>query len=217
MATRGIVRAGFGCFRNDLERDIRRVGKRLSREIRKTNQEAQKTNESVWRLRVDMQVVKDRLNIGDDSRPVASAPVESDPEADLSASSDSVAVGPAPGSSESGSGVSVPVADDAVSRPVGSRAAAHRQGGAGVVPSGITAPLPAAEKQSRRVPGNKRGSVEGVAVGRRAIGRKEGAPIGAGCLSFSPIFPGERGFSLFLYDVCRRGLFFVIVLGYISR
>ena len=129
-----------------VDKNVRRVDKRLSREIRKTNREAQKTNKSVWRLRVDMQVVKDRLNIGDDSRPVASAPVESDPEADLSASSDSVAVGPAPGSSESGSGVSVPVADDAVSRPVGSRAAAHRQGGAGAVPSGITAPLPAAEK-----------------------------------------------------------------------
>ena len=129
-----------------VDKNVRRVDKRLSREIRKTNQEAQKTNKSVWRLRVDMQVVKDRLNIGDDSRPVASAPVEADPEADLSASSDSVATGPAPGSSEPGSGVSVPVADDAVSKPVGSRAAAHRQGGAGAVSSGITAPLPAAEK-----------------------------------------------------------------------
>ena len=121
-----------------VRRDIRRVDKRLSREIRKTN-------ESVWWLRVDMQVVKDRLNIGDDSRPVAPAPVESDPEAGSSVSSDSVATGPVPGS-ESGSGVSVPVADDTVSKPVGSRAAAHRQGGAGVVPSGITAPLPVAEK-----------------------------------------------------------------------
>ena len=122
-----------------VRRDIRRVDKRLSREIRETN-------ESVWWLRVDMQVVKDRLNIGDDSRPVAPVPVEYDPEVDLSASSDSVATGPAPGSSESGSGVSVPVADDTVSKPVGSRVAAHRQGGAGVVPSGITAPLPVAEK-----------------------------------------------------------------------
>ena len=122
-----------------VRRDIRRVEKRLSREIRETN-------ESVWWLRVDMQVVKDRLNIGDDSRPVAPVPVEYDPEVDLSASSDSVATGPAPGSSESGSGVSVPVADDTVSKPVGSRAAAHRQGGAGAVPSGIPSPLPAAEK-----------------------------------------------------------------------
>ena len=122
-----------------VEKSVRRVDKRLSREIRKTS-------ESVWWLRVDMQVVKDRLNIGADSRPVASAPVESDPEAGSSASSDSVVTGPVPGSSEPGSGVSVPVADDAVSRPVGSRAAAHRQGGAGAVPSGITAPLPAAEK-----------------------------------------------------------------------
>lgn len=129
-----------------VRRDIRRVDKRLSREIRKTNRQVRKTNESVWWLWADMQVVKDRLNIGADSRPVASAPVESDPEAGSSVSPDSVAVGPAPGSSEPGSGVSVPVADDAVSRPVGSRAAAHRQGGAGVVPSGITAPLPAAEK-----------------------------------------------------------------------
>ena len=129
-----------------VRRDIRHVDKRLSREIRKMNREAQKTNESVWSLRVDMQVVKDRLNIGDDSRPVAPVPVEYDPEVDLSASSDSVATGPAPGSSESGSGVSVPVADDTVSKPVGSRAAAHRQGGAGAVPSGITAPLPVAEK-----------------------------------------------------------------------
>ena len=128
-----------------VRRDIRHVDKRLSREIRKTNREAQKTNESVWWLRVDMQVVKDRLNIGDDSRPVAPAPVESDPEAGSSVSSDSVATGPVPGS-ESGSGVSVPVADDTVSKPVGSRAAAHRQGGAGAVPSGITAPLPVAEK-----------------------------------------------------------------------
>ncbi len=129
-----------------VRRDIRRVDKRLSREIRKTNREARETNKSVWRLRVDMQVVKDRLNIGEDSRPVDSAPVEAGPEAELSVSSDSAATGPAPGSPESGSGVSVPVADDAVSRPVGSRAAAHRQGGAGAVPSGITAPLPAAEK-----------------------------------------------------------------------
>ena len=132
-----------------VRRDIRRVDKRLSREIRKTNQEARKTNESVWRLRVDMQVVKDRLNIGEDSRPVDSAPVEAGPEAELSVSSDSVAVDRGDSGaveSESGSGVSVPVADDAVSRPVGSRAAAHRQGGAGAVPSGITAPLPAAEK-----------------------------------------------------------------------
>ena len=121
-----------------VRRDIRRVEKRLSREIRETN-------ESVWWLRVDMQVVKDRLNIGDDSRPVAPAPVESDPEAGSSVSSDSVATGPVPGS-ESGSGVSVPVADDTVSKPVGSRAAAHRQGGAGAVPSGIPSPLPAAEK-----------------------------------------------------------------------
>ncbi len=129
-----------------VRRDIRRVDKRLSREIRKTNRQVRKTNESVWWLWADMQVVKDRLNIGADSRPVASAPVASDPEAGSSASSDSVVTGPAPGSSESGSGVSVPVADDAVSRPVGSRAAAHRQGGAGAVPSGIIAPLPAAEK-----------------------------------------------------------------------
>ena len=129
-----------------VDKSVRRVDKRLSREIRKTNQEAQKTNKSVWRLRVDMQVVKDRLNIGEDSRPVASAPVEADPEADLSASPDSVATGPVPGSPEPGSGVSAPVADDTVSRPVGSRVAAHRQGGAGAVPSGITAPLPAAEK-----------------------------------------------------------------------
>jgi len=125
-----------------VRRDIRRVDKRLSREIRKTN-------ESVWWLRVDMQVVKDRLNIGDDSRPVAPAPVESDPEAGSSVSPDSVAVDrgdPGAVESESGSGVSAPVADDTVSKPVGSRAAAHRQGGAGAVPSGITAPLPAAEK-----------------------------------------------------------------------
>ena len=57
----------------------------------------------------------------------------------------------------------------------------------------------------------------GVAVGRRALAGDEGASIGAGCLSFSLIFPGERGFSLFLREICRRGLFFVIVLGYISR
>ena len=57
-----------------VEKSVRRVEKRLSREIRKTNK-------AVWWLRVDMQVVKDRLNIGDDSRPVAPAPVESDPEA----------------------------------------------------------------------------------------------------------------------------------------
>ena len=122
-----------------VEKSVRRVEKRLSREIRKTNK-------AVWWLRVDMQVVKDRLNIGTDSRPVAPAPVEADPEAGSSVSSDSVATGPVPGSSESGSGVSVPVADDTVSKPVGSRAAAHRQGGAGAVPSGIPAPLPAAEK-----------------------------------------------------------------------
>ncbi len=138
---KGVRRVEKGVRRDirRVDKNVRRVDKRLSREIRETNK-------SVWRLRVDMQVVKDRLNIGEDSRPVASAPVEADPEAGSSASSDSVAVGPAPGSSESGSGVSVPVADDAVSRPVGSRAAAHRQGGAGAVPSGITAPLPAAEK-----------------------------------------------------------------------
>ena len=129
-----------------VEKSVRRVDKRLSREIRKTNRQVRKTNESVWWLWADMQVVKDRLNIGADSRPVASAPVESDPEAGSSASSDSVVTGPAPGSSEPGSGVSVPVADDTVSRPVGSRAVAHRQGGAGAVPSGIVAPLPAAEK-----------------------------------------------------------------------
>ena len=125
-----------------VRRDIRRVDKRLSREIRETN-------ESVWWLRVDMQVVKDRLNIGDDSRPVAPAPVEADPEAGSVQSPDSVAADrgdPGAVESESGSGVSAPVADDAVSKPVGSRAAANRQGGAGVVPSGITAPLPAAEK-----------------------------------------------------------------------
>ena len=132
-----------------VDKNVRRVDKRLSREIRKTNQEAQKTNKSVWRLRVDMQVVKDRLNIGDDSRPVAPAPVESDPEAGSSVSPDSVAVdrgNPGAVESESDSGVSAPVADDTVSKPVGSRAAAHRQGGAGAVPSGITASLPAAEK-----------------------------------------------------------------------
>ena len=125
-----------------VEKSVRRVEKRLSREIRKTNK-------AVWWLRVDMQVVKDRLNIGDDSRPVAPAPVESDPEAGSSVSPDSVAADrgdPGAVESESGSGVSVPVADDTVSTPVGSRAAAHRQGGAGVVSSGITASLPAAEK-----------------------------------------------------------------------
>ena len=58
------------------------MDKRLSREIRKTNK-------SVWRLRVDMKVVKDRLNIGTDSRPVAPAPVASDPEAGSSVSPDS--------------------------------------------------------------------------------------------------------------------------------
>ena len=129
-----------------VRRDIRQVDKRLSREIRKTNREAQKTNESVWSLRVDMQVVKDRLNIGDDSRPVAPAPVEADPEAGSAQSPDSVVAGPVSGSPESGSGVSAPVAGDTGSTPIGSRAVEDRQGGAGVVPSGITAPLPAAEK-----------------------------------------------------------------------
>ena len=121
------VEKGVRRVEKSVRRDIRRVEKRLSREIRETNK-------SVWQLRVDMQVVKDRLNIGDNSRPVAPAPVEADPEAGSSVSS------------ESGSGVSVPVADDTVSKPVGSRVAAHRHGGAGVVPSGITAPLPVAEK-----------------------------------------------------------------------
>ena len=35
--------------------------------------------------------------------------------------------------------------------------------------------------------------------------------------SSGPISPGESGFSLFLREIYRRGLFFVIVLGYISR
>ena len=49
------------------------------------------------------------------------------------------------------------------------------------------------------------------------MGGDEGASIGGRPPSSGPISPGERGFSLFLREIYRRGLFFVIVLGYISR
>ena len=71
--------------------DVRRLDERLSREIRRMNREvrrmnreARKTRKAMWLLRVDMEVVKDRLNIGTVSRPVASHPDAASP-----ASSDS--------------------------------------------------------------------------------------------------------------------------------
>ena len=88
-----------------VRRDLRQVDKRLSgeigktnREVRRTNRQVRKTRKEVWWLRVDMQVVKDRLNIGTVSRPVAPLPVASDPEAASLAAPAPVADAPAPDS-----------------------------------------------------------------------------------------------------------------------
>ena len=120
--------------------DVRRLDKRLSREIRRTNREvrrtnreARKTRKAMWLLRVDMEVVKDRLNIGTVSRSVDSAPVVSDPEE------------ASPASADPGSVVSAPVADIAEA-DVGSEAVADRPGPTGVVPPGFSATPLAAEK-----------------------------------------------------------------------
>ena len=92
------VRTDLGRDIRRVSKDVRRVDKRLSGEIGKTNRQARKTRKAVWWLRVDMQVVKDRLNIGTGSRPVAPAPFASHPEATSSAPSDPVAVDPVPDS-----------------------------------------------------------------------------------------------------------------------
>ena len=127
-------------IRRDLRRvskDVRRVDKGVRQEIRRVEKrlsgEDRKTRKEVWWLRVDMEVVKDRLNIGTVSRPVAPAPVASHPEEASPASSDPGSVG------------SAPVADIAEA-DVGSEAVADRPGPTGVVPPGLSATPLAAEK-----------------------------------------------------------------------
>ena len=119
-----------------LSREIRRTNRevrRTNREVRRTNREARKTRKAMWLLRVDMEVVKDRLNIGTVSRSVDSAPVVSDPEEASPALADPGSVG------------SAPVADIAEA-DVGSEAVADRPGPAGVVSPGLSAAPLAAEK-----------------------------------------------------------------------
>ena len=142
-----------------VRREIRRVDKRLSGEIGKTNRQARKTRKAVWWLRVDMQVVKDRLNIGTVSRPVAPAPVASHPEAASSAPSDPVAVDPVPDS-----GVPAPVA--AEPEPASSEMsdpAVGDLGDSGAVASGpgsvVSAPV---------------ADIPGADVGSEAVARRPG-------------------------------------------
>ena len=133
---------------DDIRRDLRRVEKRLSRENQRTNRQVRKTRKEVWWLRVEMEVVKDRLNIGTVSRLVAPAPVASHPEEASPASSDPGSVVSAPVASAPeppSSALPAPVADIAEA-DVGSEAVADRPGPTGVVPPGFSATPLAAEK-----------------------------------------------------------------------
>ena len=147
-----------------VRQEIRRVDKRLSGEIGKTNREVRKTRKEVWWLRVDMEVVKDRLNIGTVSRPDDPLPVASDPEAASLASPAPVADPPAPESADADSVVPVPVA--AEPEPASSEMSDPAVGdlgdsGAVASESGSVGSAPAAD-------------IPGVDVGSEAVARRPG-------------------------------------------
>lgn len=156
---------------DNLRRDIRRVEKgvsRVSKNVRRADKrlsgEIGKTNTSVWWLRVDMQVVKDRLNIGTVSRPDDPFPVASDPEAASLASPAPVADAPAPESADADSVVPVPVASEPEPAPSATfDPAVGDLGDSGAVASGpgSVGSAPAAD-------------IPGADVGSEAVARQPG-------------------------------------------